>query len=266
MRGRLPFAVAVALTLIAAPGARADLEAAKKRGALRMLAVVVPSEPEFVSEGAGDRPGFDREVLEGFARLHKLGLEVERVESWDALIPGLIKGRGDLIAGRFTETEARRQQIDFTNEVFPTRSVVVNRMPRAAVTSVEGLRGETIGIVKGSSMGEVLFSVGVPSAKIVADIPSGGAYAALRAGRVTSIVDEVAGAIMAQRNDPSLQVGVFLGPSGSYAYGVRKEDGALRTALNRYIDNLRKTATWNRLVVKYFGEAAPEILKKARGE
>jgi hypothetical protein len=30
------------------------------------------------------------------------------------------------------------------------------------------------------------------------------------------------------------------------------------------VSNLRKTPTWSRLVVKYFGDAAPEILRKAR--
>jgi hypothetical protein len=29
---------------------------------------------------------------------------------------------------------------------------------------------------------------------------------------------------------------------------------------------VRRTPTWNRLVVKYFGEDAPEILKRARAE
>jgi histidine transport system substrate-binding protein len=258
-------AAVLVLGLAAAAGARADLVEAKKRGALRMLSVVVPGEPEFVSSAA-DPPGFDREVLEGFARLHKLGLELVRVESWDALIPGLIKGRGDLIAGRFTATEARRRQIDFTNEVFPTRNVAVTRKPRGAVTTLAALRTETIGIVKGTSMAEMLGGTGVSPASIVADIPSGGAYTALRSGRVTCIIDEVAGAIMAKRTDPDLEVGVFLGPPGSYAYGVRKEDRGMLIALNQYIDNLRKTPTWNRLVLKYFGEAAPEILKKARTE
>jgi hypothetical protein len=30
--------------------------------------------------------------------------------------------------------------------------------------------------------------------------------------------------------------------------------------------NLRRTPTWNRLVLKYFGEQAPDILKRARGQ
>jgi hypothetical protein len=49
-------------------------------------------------------------------------------------------------------------------------------------------------------------------------------------------------------------------------WGVRKQDAQLRQALNEYLANVRRTATWNRLVVKHFGAAAIEILKKARGE
>jgi ABC-type amino acid transport substrate-binding protein len=59
---------------------------------------------------------------------------------------------------------------------------------------------------------------------------------------------------------------MFVGPPGSLAYGLRKEDAALLAALDAYIENLRRTATWNRLVLKYFGESAPEVLRKARQE
>jgi ABC-type amino acid transport substrate-binding protein len=55
-----------------------------------------------------------------------------------------------------------------------------------------------------------------------------------------------------------------VGPPRSLAYGVRKADTALLQALNEYIDNVRRTPTWSRLVVEYFGAAAPEILRKAR--
>jgi ABC-type amino acid transport substrate-binding protein len=262
---RVAFGAAwIAVLVLPAAPLRADLADVKRRGVLRMLSVVVADEPEFVAEHGGDRPGFDREVLEGFARLHKLGLELQRVESWAALIPSLVGAKGDLIAGRFTATDSRRRLIDFTTEVFPTRNVAVTRHPRGAVTSLAALRGETIGIVKGTSMADVLAASGVPAASIVADIPSGGAFAALRSGRVTCTIDEVAGAIMAKRADPDLQIGMFLGPPASYAYGVRKEDRQLRAALNDYIDNLRRTPTWNRLVLKYFGDSAPEILRKAR--
>lgn len=74
----------------------------------------------------------------------------------------------------------------------------------------------------------------------------------------------VEGAILAQRKDPALQLGAFLGPPESLAYDVRREDARLLAALNEHIRLVRQTGTWNRLVVKYFGNAAPDILNKAR--
>ena len=42
--------------------------------------------------------------------------------------------------------------------------------------------------------------------------------------------------------------------------------GELKQALDEYMDSLRRTPSWSRLVVKYFGESALDVLKKARGE
>ena len=105
----------------------ADLPEVLKRGTLRALVVVSEEEAYFVSSRPDAPPGFDAEVLEGFARLHKLKLAIVPVSGWDTLIPSLLKGKGDLIAGGFTDTESRRRQIEFTAEVFPTRSVAMTR-------------------------------------------------------------------------------------------------------------------------------------------
>jgi ABC-type amino acid transport substrate-binding protein len=107
-------------------------------------------------------------------------------------------------------------------------------------------------------------AAGVPRANLDDGIPTGTLPASLRAGRVTAVVVGVEEAIAAQRDDPELQLGLFLGPPRSLAYGVRKQDGELLAALNDYVSNVRRTPTWNRLVVKYFGEAAPEVLRAAR--
>jgi polar amino acid transport system substrate-binding protein len=263
MRKTFLLAAAAPLSLLM-PLHAADLAAVKEAGTLRMLSVVVEEEPEFVSADA-ERPGFDREVLEGFARLHRVKLELVPVPSWDGLIPALLKGKGDVIAGRYTATDTRRKQIDFSSEVFPTRPVAVTRKPRVVPTAAD-LREEKVGIVKGTSLVDVLAAAGVPPAQIDDGLTAGHTFDALKAGRVTCIVEEAAAAILAQREDPELQLGVFLGPAASYAYGVRKEDKELLAALDEYVGSLRRTPTWNRLVVKYLGEAAPEVLRKARTE
>jgi membrane-bound lytic murein transglycosylase F len=246
--------------------ALADLPDVVKRGTLQVLVMPDTRRPEFFSVKAGSPPGFDQEVLAGFARLHQLTLTPVPVAAWDALIPALLEGKGDLIAGRFTATESRRKLVAFTSEVFPTRNIVLTRKPHPPVTTVEQLKKEKVGTIKGTSMAEAIAAAGVPEANVDDGIPAGGFAEALRAGRITAAVWGVESAIASQREDPALQLGAFLGAPGSLAYAVRKGDKALLAALNDYVENLRRTPSWSRLVVKYFGEAAPEVLRKARHE
>jgi ABC-type amino acid transport substrate-binding protein len=246
--------------------AHADLADIKKTGTLRVLAVIVPSEPEFIANRAGQEPGFDREVLQGFATLHALKVDVGAVPAWDALVPALVAARGDVIAGRFTATDERRKEIAFSVEVFPTRVVAVTRAPKPRIDSLEALRAVRVGVVKGTSLVEALLAAKVPAEKLDTGIPSGGTLEALRSGRVEATAMELADAIVAQRKDSQLQLGVFVGPAASYAFGVRKADSLLRRALDDYLFNLRLTPTWSRLVAKYFGASAPEILHRARAE
>jgi len=229
-----------------------------------VLVMPAPDEAHFFNTGPSGEPGFDREIVDSFAKLHDLELEVVTVSSWGELVPALIADRGDMIAGTFTATEARRREIAFTVEVFPTRIVVVSRDPSPPVESLESLREKKVGCITGSSPAAALRSAGVPEARVDDGIPSGGLLAALESGRVEAAALEVPAAILAQRDDPAIHLGVFLGEPASLAYGVRKQDTALLAALDQYLSYQRRGMGWSRLVVKYFGEAAPEILKRTR--
>ena len=138
--------------------------------------------------------------------MHKLEIKTVEVPSWDELLPALLEGRGDLIAGGVTVTDKRRQQIDFTAEVFPTRHVVLTRKPHRVVRTVQELRQERVGTIKGTSMAEVVASVGVPAANVDDSFPSGGLPAALKENRFTACVDGLEEALVVQRQDPDLQI------------------------------------------------------------
>jgi len=178
------------LTLVLAGMPALRVEAAelperiRARGSLQVLVTRVTGRNEFFSLEPDGPRGFDRELLEGFCRVHGLTLEPVPVDGWDELVPALIAGRGDLIAGRFTVTEARRQQIDFTTQVFPTRAVVVTRRPHARVTSVEALQKVRLGTVAGSSMEEAIRRAGVPAANVDSGIRPGHLTDAVSEGRV----------------------------------------------------------------------------------
>lgn len=256
----------VSLCLAAAAGAAAasDLPELQKAGALRVL--VVDGSPAFFALKAGAEPGLDREILDAFARLHKLELRPVPVATWDGLVPALLEGRGDVIAGGVTVTPERSKRIAFSAEVFPTRNVVVTRKPTRVVTTIEQLREERVGTIRGSSMAEAIAAAGVPASNVDDGLVSGSAPDALRKGRVTATVSGIEDAFLYRREDPAMQIGLFVGPAGSLAFGLRKDAPKLKAALDDYVTNVRRTPTWSRLVLKYFGEQAPELLKKARGE
>jgi ABC-type amino acid transport substrate-binding protein len=253
-----------ALLLAGAPAWPADLPEIKQRGALRVAGVLDAREPEFFSLATPAAPGFDIEILTGFAKVLKVELKVAPATSWASLVPALLEGKADLIAGRISATSQRRRLVQFTQEVFPTRTVVVTRKPHAVVQTLEQLKAERVGTIAGSGPYEALLAAGLAPGAIDTSLAPGDLASALREGKVGAAAWWIEGAIRAQLKDPELSLGLALGPPESLAYGVRKEDQALLAALNQHLEVVRSTGTWQRLALKYFGDATPEILKRAR--
>jgi membrane-bound lytic murein transglycosylase F len=240
----------------------ADLAEVKKTGVLRVL--VVDGAPYFLSLRGGDSPGLEREILDGFARLEGIKVQLVEVPEWKDLVPALVQGKGDLVAGGVTDTPARRGQIDFTAEVFPSRNVILSYKPSPVITTLEQLRLVRVGTIRGSNLAASLAYAKIPKANIDDAVPATGFLATLRSRRVVALVDAVEDALILQQEDPNVQIGMFVGAPESLAFGVRKEAPRLRDALSEYVSNVRRTPTWNRLVVKYFGASAAEVLKKTR--
>jgi hypothetical protein len=73
--------------------------------------------------------------------------------------------------------------------VFPTRHVVLTRKPHRVVESLQELRSERVGTIKGTSMAEMVRAVGMPAANVDDSFASGGLPAALKENRFTACVD-----------------------------------------------------------------------------
>jgi ABC-type amino acid transport substrate-binding protein len=251
----------VAALPLASPSAVADLNAVKAKGVLRVI-VATDEQPEMFALTAGVEPGFDRELLEGFARLNRIRLEPV-VLPFDDSIPALLREEGDVIIG-LVDTEARRKRIDFTTEILPTRTIVLSRKPQPPITTLEALRAARVGIVGGTSWVDAATAAGVTSARLETYDDLGGVLSALKTRRVAATVVSLVDATLAMRKDPELQTGVYLGVPGRACYGLRKRDVELRQALDAYVDGMRKAGTWSRLVVKYFGDRALSVLGRAK--
>ncbi|HLA75941.1 MAG TPA: transporter substrate-binding domain-containing protein [Vicinamibacteria bacterium] len=265
-RGLIGVVLASLVGLDVVESAAADFPEVKAQGKLRILSAA-PGESYIALTSGGQVVGLEGELLRSFAQLHRLALEIVEVKGWDLLIPALLEGKGDLVAGNLTDTAQRRERVHFTAQVLPTRLVVVTRRPHAIIRTLDEFRRERVGTIRGTSMADAIIAAGVPRSNIDDTLPQDARISArLGSAAFTAAVEEVAVAMLLARADPELQLGMFLGPAGSLAWAVRKEDVQLRQALNDYIGNARRTATWSRLVVKYYGEPALEILRSARGE
>lgn len=235
-----------------------DLPDIVKRGSIRVIAAA-DEDPLMFSFNAGPNPGFERELLEGFATLNRVKLEAVSVKTYDDRIPAVLKGEGDVIIGMI-ETEARRQKVDFTAEVLPARHVVVTYAPHRVVKTIEEFRTEKVGVVKGTTWAQAAFDAGVAPSEAQGFTDRELLLEALRAGKITATVMSVSDAALAIKKNPSLQAGIYVGAAARAAWGLRKDADKLEIALNEYLENSRKSAAWSRLVIKYFGEKALSVL------
>jgi polar amino acid transport system substrate-binding protein len=239
-----------------------DLPEIRARGVLR-VAISPNANPDDVSFQSGTASGFEGEAVQGFASLLHVKLEIVKISASERRFSALQAGRADLLVST-TPTEALRKLASFTTEIFPGGVVLVTRRPHPAITSLDQLRGKRVGVRKGGSPAEVAPAALPPDVKLDF-LPSNEALdLALRTGQIDAMASILAGSFMSKRGDPDLEVGLVLAPSPGPAWAVGKEAPQLLAAAGEYLLNLRKTATWDRLVVKYYGEYALEVLRKSR--
>lgn len=239
-----------------------DLAEIKARGTLRVIGQKDEA-PEMFSYVATGEPGFEREMIEGFARLHGLTVEAVAVATSGDRIPALSKGTGDVIIG-IVDTAERRKLIGFTREVIPARHLVISHKPHRVLNTLAEFRAEKVGVVKGTSWAQAAIDAGVPADAMELFPDRNVMLDALKDGRITASVMTVSDFTLATKPYPGLQGGVFVGPPTAAAWGVRKSDVSLHAALDEYLSNFRKSPSWSRLVVKYFGDSALSVLGRAR--
>lgn len=265
-RRRVPAGVCLGLLLSAAAAVAAppgDLDEIRASGRLR-VAVWKDNLPELFDARPGGA-GIEKEILEGFASLQRLQVEVVTTDAIDDRIEAVIDRRADVVAGGVVATAARRQLLDFTLEVFPIRHVVVTRGATPPVASLAELRRLRLGTVKGSSWAGEIERAGVPAAQVEASFATADEMlAGLRQGRFQAVVMTTVWAVLAQRRDPELKLSLQIGEHQGLGFGLRRDQPKLRAALDDYLSKLRLTPTWARLVVKYFGPSGLEILRRSR--
>jgi len=125
-----------------------DLPGIRERGELRIL-------HQRRKQGYLPRAGSprDAELEQAEALAQDLGLEARfvPVESFEALLPALLEGRGDLVAENLTATEERRKRVAFSIPIAFVREQLVTRADDESLTGLGDLPGRRIAVQRSSS-------------------------------------------------------------------------------------------------------------------
>jgi ABC-type amino acid transport substrate-binding protein len=226
---------------------------------LRVL-VAAQEQPEMYSFAASGPGGIERDLVEGFCRLHGMKLETIAVQQFEQIIPMLQRGEGDMIAG-IVDTPERRDKVAFTSEIFPVRHLAVTFKPRGPV-GVEELRTLRVGVVPGTSWEKAVVEAGVPEARRVTFPTSNELLAALRSGKIDAMTMGVIDFALAQKRTPELVAGAFLGATTGAGFAVRKEDSRLLGAFDAYLQDSRQGR--QALMLRYLSQDALGLIARAR--
>jgi membrane-bound lytic murein transglycosylase F len=244
-----------------------DLEDIKEEGILR--AIMVYSETSYFLY-RGQPMGFEYELLSHLAEEWGVELEIIPAENLDELINMLNRGEGDLIAHGLTITKPRQQYIDFTNYLYLTKQVLVQRKPenwrqkklheiqQALVSDPIELIGDTVSVRLTSSYYDRLQNL---EQEIGGDIHIDTVPGNLSTGRIIKkVVNQeieytIADDNIAEINSayyPCLSVETPVSFSQRAAWAVRKNAPKLKAAMNKWVDSMRKEVDYYVIYNRYF--------------
>lgn len=244
-----------------------DLSAIKEEGVLRAL-IVYSSTSYFLYRG--QPMGFEYELLNKLAEDLDLKLELVISDNLDNQFEVLNRGDVDLIAHGLTITNQRKWEVDFTESLYTTRQVLVQKKPdnyrslkwstvkKSLVQDPIELIGETISIRRNSAYWERLQSL---SNEIGGKIHIDTLDSSLSDDEIIDLVAQgevkytVADENLARINasyQPVLDVSVPISFTQRIAWVTRKKAKNFRETVNDWIKNERKTLRYKVTYNKYF--------------
>ncbi|MBZ0114015.1 MAG: transporter substrate-binding domain-containing protein [Thermoanaerobaculia bacterium] len=215
------------------------------------------NEPFFYRD-AGAYAGLEFEILNFFAKAQDLDLEIHFAD-FGALLPAVVAGDADIAAAQFTVTEERERLVDFSASYFPVRIILVESKDRTTLRPSD-LAGVTVATIAGSSYEEKLktipgieFVYGETSEQTIAMVALGQAQA--------TAVDTVLGLIYVPRHR-DLHMTLPLSEVQHYGFAV-PENSPLAGKLTEHLHALKTSGIYYRLLKKYFGQKAVDMVRAA---
>lgn len=224
--------------------------------------------PPFESKTpAGQLQGFDVDV--GNAVCAKLNMKCVWVEnSFDGLIPALQARKFDAINSDMTITDQRKHAIAFTDPIYTIPNQLIAKQGSGLLPTPQSLKGKRVGVLQGTIQEAYAKKKWAPAGvEVVPYQTQDLAYADLKSGRLDATFQDSEAGSKGFLTKPQGQGFAFAGGTVSdteilgsgVGFGLRKNDAALKTALDQALKELKADGTIDNLAKKYF--SVPVTLK-----
>ncbi len=244
-----------------------DLDSIKSRGVLRAIVVSGPTS-FFIYKG--ETMGYEYEMLTRFADHLGVKLEIVVASSFSELGELLNSGEGDVIAHGLTVTQNRQKYFAFSDYLYLTHQVLVQRKPagwrklkqhqidRALIHDPIELIGDTVSIRNNSSymsrlvntMSEVGGDIYIDTAS--AELSTDQLIAMVESGEIKYTIADNTLAEINANHYPDLNVKTRMSFSQRASWVVRLTSPKLEEALNEWIGDMKNKTEYYVIFNKYY--------------
>lgn len=247
-------AAAVALGLMAGAAMSAEVK----------IGIAAEPYPPFTSpDASGNWQGWEVDIINAVCKAAELDCVITPV-AWDGIIPALASGQIDAIMSSMSITDERKKVIDFSDKYYNTPAMIAGTKGVEMTATPEGLAGKILGVQVSTihqAYADAHFAGSVAEIKTYQTQDE--ANQDLVAGRIDAILaDSIAvdtflateaGAACCESKGNVADDPAILGQG--IGAGVRKEDTALKDAINKGIAAIRADGTYDAITAKYFASS-----------
>ncbi|HRJ61140.1 MAG TPA: diguanylate cyclase [Azospirillaceae bacterium] len=182
----------------------------------------------------GEHEGIAADLLRLAAERAGVGLKLIRAKDWDESVAASKRGDCDMLSF-LNQTPKRDEWLIFTDPIFTDPNVVITREEHAYVSDLAELSGRVIALPKGTSIEERVRR-DYPNLRVVVADSESEAFAMVSDRRADLTIRSMTVAVYTIKKEGwfNLKIaGQVPGYENRLRVGVRKENPALRDALNR---------------------------------
>ena len=215
---------------------------------------------------------FEKSINKALKKRHLIVHVVVIPTPRDLLIPHLVQGRGDIAAGNLTVTDARKQEVDFSNPLLTRVNEIIVTGPKSPkLKTIADLSGKTVHVRESSSYYESLEALNktfksrrkkqIKLVKVDDFMEDEDLLEMLNAGMLSAIVVDDHKARFWEKilDRIVLHPDIAVRTKGRIAWAVRKKSPDLLAQINAFVKTSKKGTLFGNIVFERYLERTDHV-------